>query len=350
MTKKRVLVWLSWGVDSAVAAHLLLQQGHEVTGGFMINYMADDGNCPTRTDLDEAKKVAEHLGIQLFTFDFTAEYDKLIMDYIFEGYKKGITPNPDVLCNSLVKFDLFLKEAISYGFDYVATGHYARIEKTDDGVFHLLKWVDPNKDQSYFLAGLTQEQLSRSLFPIGHLPKPEVRQVALDANLPNATRKDSQGLCFIGKVDMKEFLAQKIAKKPGDILDTSGKKVGEHDGAYFYTIGQRKWIKVGGWPALFVVKKDVENNVIVVWNESDLELYSDRLFARDWHWIGNARDLPFTAKAKIRYRQADQDVQIIAAGENRIEAIFTEKQRAITSGQVFALYDGDELVGSGIIE
>lgn len=206
----------------------------------MINYLADDGNCPTRTDLDEAKKVADFLGIQLFTFDFTVEYEKLIMEYIFEGYRKGITPNPDVLCNSLVKFDLFLKEAISYGFDYVATGHYARIEKDTNGVCHLLKGNDPNKDQSYFLAGLTQEQLSRSLFPIGNIPKPEVRKIALDAKLPNATRKDSQGLCFIGKVDMKDFLAQKIAKKPGDILDTSGKKVGEHDGAYFYTIGQRK--------------------------------------------------------------------------------------------------------------
>ncbi len=350
MTKKRVLVWLSGGVDSAVAAYLLLQQGYEVTGGFMINYLADDGNCPTRTDLDEAKKVADFLGIQLFTFDFTVEYEKLIMDYIFEWYRKGITPNPDVLCNSLVKFDLFLKEAISYGFDYVATGHYARIEKDTAGICHLLKGNDPNKDQSYFLAGLNQEQLSRSLFPIGDIPKPEVRKIALDAKLPNATRKDSQGLCFIGKVDMKDFLAQKIAKKPGDILDTSGKKVGEHDGAYFYTIGQRKWIKIWGWPALFVVKKDVDKNVVIVWDESDLDLYSDRLFAREWHWIWESRALPFDAKAKIRYRQADQDVKLTNAGDNRLEAIFPDRQRAITSGQTIAVYDGDELIGSGTIE
>ena len=210
-------------MDSAVTAYLLKQQGYDVTAGFMINYITEDENCTTKVDMKVAKEVAEFLDIPFFTFDFVEEYQKRVVDYIYEQYEKGVTPNPDILCNSLVKFKLFLEEALDYGFDAIATGHYAQVTQDENNAFHLLKGVDPNKDQSYFLAQLSQQQLSKSLFPIGHLEKPQIREIALKAGLPNAKRKDSQGICFVGKVDMKDFLSKKIPEKPGHIIDTSGK-------------------------------------------------------------------------------------------------------------------------------
>lgn len=210
--------------------------------------------------------------------------------------------------------------------------------------------MDSNKDQTYFLSRLNQFQLSHALFPIGHLTKPEVREIAREAGLPNAERKDSQGLCFIGKVSMKEFLEKRLPKKPGNILDTKGNILGQHEGAFSYTIGQRKGIQIGGGPALFVVGKDIANNTITVGTESELELYASELTAIDWHWIGSARDFPFRAKAKIRYRQDDQDIECVGDGENRVRVRFQAKQRAITSGQTIAVYDGDELIASAIIE
>nr|MDD3720367.1 tRNA 2-thiouridine(34) synthase MnmA [Candidatus Gracilibacteria bacterium] len=348
---KKVLVGLSGGVDSAVSAYLLKSAGYDVTAGFMINYLAPEGEyCPTLDDIEEAKKVAKFLDIPFFTFDYREEYNRKVLDYMYEGYKKGITPNPDVMCNKEIKFKMFLDEAIELGFDYIATGHYARIESKDE-VFHLLKGVDGNKDQSYFLAFLNQFQLSKSLFPIGHLQKSEVRKIAEEIGLPNAKRKDSQGICFVGKVDFKEFLEKKIKHIEGNIIDTSGKILGKHKGVFYYTIGQRKGIEIGGLKEpIFVIKKDIEKNELIVGTASDLALYSKSLFCNNLHFIANAYNFPIKAKAKVRYRQADQDVNVLDLGNGNIEFVFDEPQRAIASGQIVALYFGEELIASGVIE
>jgi tRNA-uridine 2-sulfurtransferase len=345
----KILVWLSGWVDSAVVAYLLKEAGHEVSCGFMINYISDTPDCPTLVDIEEARKVAEYLGLPFYTFDFREEYESRIVSYIYEGYQKWLTPNPDILCNNLVKFDCFLEEALEYGFDTIATGHYARMEERG-GFSRLLKWVDPNKDQTYFLSRLNQFQLSHALFPIGHLEKSEVREIARKAGLPNAERKDSQGLCFIGKVSMKEFLEKRLEKKPGNILDTSGKVLGTHEGAFSYTIGQRRWIEVGWGPALFVISKNIAENTITVGTEQELELYSQELTAIDWHWASEVQSFPFRAKAKIRYRQDDQEIECIQDDENRVKVLFTVPQRAVTSGQTIVVYRDDELIASGIIE
>lgn len=349
--KKRIIVWLSWWVDSAVTAYLLQNEGYEVVAGFMKNYVSDEWNCPTREDRDEAIRVAAFLGIKTFMIcDFREEYNDKVVEYIFEWYKSWITPNPDILCNSEIKFKVFLERALEFGFDYIATGHYARINETKDGVFHLLKWVDPDKDQSYFLAGLNQFQLSKALFPIGWMLKSEVRKIAEEIGLPNAKRKDSQGICFIGKTQMQKFLEKKIETKKWDIINIKWEKLGEHEWAWFYTIGQRKWIKVWWWPALFVIKKDVEKNILVVWDEKEMELYSDSLIATQWHRIGNKINLPLNANFKIRYRQLDQEWVLTDLWNDRVEINFKNPQRAIASGQVVACYMEDELVGSGVIE
>ncbi|MDP5039140.1 MAG: tRNA 2-thiouridine(34) synthase MnmA, partial [Candidatus Gracilibacteria bacterium] len=235
---KKILVGLSGGVDSAVTAYLLKEAGYDVTAGFMINYLAPEGEyCPTLEDIEVARDVASYLDIPFFSFDYIQEYEQKVLNYMYEGYKSGITPNPDIMCNSEIKFKVFLDEALSHGFDGVATGHYARIIKDESGVSHLLKGVDENKDQSYFLSGLSQFQLSKSMFPIGYLQKSEVREIAKKAGLPNALRKDSQGICFVGKVDLSKFLEKKIQHKPGNIIDTSGKVLGEHKGVFYYTVG-----------------------------------------------------------------------------------------------------------------
>ncbi|MDD5213080.1 MAG: tRNA 2-thiouridine(34) synthase MnmA [Candidatus Gracilibacteria bacterium] len=346
----RILVGLSGGVDSAVAAYLLKKEGHDVTAGFMINYMAPEGEyCPTKEDIEVAREVAAYLEIPFFTFDYVEEYSKKVLDYMYAGYQKGITPNPDIMCNSEIKFKAFLEEAMSLGFDAVATGHYARIEKKE-GFYHLLKGIDSNKDQSYFLAGLNQFQLSASLFPIGHLEKPRVREIALEAGLPNANRKDSQGICFVGKVDMHKFLEKKIEKKTGNIVDTSGKILGQHDGVFFYTIGQRKGIQIGGGPALYVVKKDLEKNELIVGTEEDMDLFNKELTASNFNFLADTLEFPFQAQAKIRYRQEDQEVKLEDLGNNRIIAKFEKAQRGIASGQIIAIYIGDELIGSGVID
>ncbi|MFA5917504.1 MAG: tRNA 2-thiouridine(34) synthase MnmA [Candidatus Gracilibacteria bacterium] len=345
---KKVLVGLSGGVDSAVSAYLLQKQGYDVTAGFMINYLDEENlNCPTKVDIKVAKEVAEYLKIPFFTFDYREEYEEKVLNYMYEGYKKGITPNPDVMCNKEIKFKMFLEEAMELGFDYIATGHYARIEEG-----HLLKGIDSTKDQSYFLAFLNQFQLSKSLFPIGHLEKSEVRKIAEEIGLPNAKRKDSQGICFVGKVDFKEFLEKRIEHKEGDIVDTSGTVLGRHKGVFYYTIGQRKGIEIGGLKEpIFVIKKDIENNRLIVGTESDLELYDDKLILKHIHFLGKKDfQFPLEAKVKIRYRQADQDCSIIKIDDDRFEIKFREKQRAIASGQIGAIYLEDELIMSGIID
>ena len=345
---KKILVGLSWWVDSAVTAYLLQQEWYEVTAGFMINYLAEDGNCPTSYDLEEAKKVADFLGINFFSFDYQDEYYNKIVEYIFEGYKQWYTPNPDILCNSEIKFKLFLEEAMNLWFDGIATGHYARIMRGDGGYFHLLKWVDANKDQTYFLAWLEQWQLARTLFPIWWMQKQQVRNKAREIGLPNAERKDSQWICFIWKVDMHKFLRQKLPVKKWKAVDTSGNQVAEHDGAWFYTIWQRRGLGISLGKPVYVVDKDVENNIIVIGEQKDLNLYSSELTTTNWHWLANPKDFPLEWKAKIRYPQEDQNCTIYPEW-NWIKALFENPQRAIASWQTFAFYQWDELVGSWTI-
>jgi tRNA-uridine 2-sulfurtransferase len=362
MTKnKKILVWLSGGVDSAVAAYLLKEQGYDVTAGFMINYLAPEGEvCPTREDIEVAKEVATYLQIPFFTFDYCDEYEQKVLNYMYEGYKKWITPNPDIMCNSEIKFRVFLDEARELGFNAVATGHYARIVE-ENGISKLLKWVDQNKDQSYFLAGLSQEQFSQALFPIGHLQKSEVREIARKARLPNAERKDSQWICFVGKVDMKEFLQKKIPHSQGDIVDIYGKILGKHKWVFYYTIGQRKGLEIWGLPEpIFVMKKDIKNNRLIVGYGKDEELFSDTLFIDELHFLRPDHPIqfppyqgemktPYKTSAKIRYRQVDQACEI-SRNENKGYIVrFENSQRAIAAGQIVAFYDGDELWGSGVI-
>ena len=358
MRKQRILVWLSWWVDSAVSAYLLKQQGYDVTAWFMINYLAPEWeSCPTKEDIKVAREVAKYLSIPFFTFDYRKEYEKEVLDYIYEWYKSWITPNPDIICNSKIKFKLFLYESLILGFDMVATWHYAQILKGENNIYHLKKWIDKSKDQSYFLAWLNQDQLSKTIFPIGHLEKIEVRKLAKKINLPNATRKDSQWICFVWKVDLIKFLEKKIKPVTWLVKNTFWDILGEHKWAFYYTIWQRKGLNIWGQAEpIFVVKKNIEKNEIIVWNKDDLQLYNDKLFMRNIHFINISlknklfeSKIVFNLKAKIRYRQEDQECKIIK-NEDKYEVRFINKQRAISSGQICAIYNDDELIMSGVIE
>ncbi len=393
---KRVVVGLSGGVDSSVAAYLLQQQGYEVIGLFMKNWHDDSvtisNECPWLEDSNDALLVAEKLGIPFQTVDLSEQYKEKIVDYMFNEYEKGRTPNPDVLCNREIKFDVFMKIALSLGADFVATGHYCRkgeIEVDGKKVFQLLAGADTNKDQSYFLCQLSQEQLSKSLFPIGELTKPEVREIATQMELVTAEKKDSQGLCFIGKVRLPEFLQQKLQQKEGlivqiDKLDSvynkeelkfdsieevlasearnipynpeMGKVVGKHQGAHYFTTGQRKGLNVGGTKEpLFIIATNVETNTIYtgLGNEHP-GLFKKALFIdqSEIHWIREDLTLAIgastTVMARIRYRQPLQKA-ILHQFENGMYVQFEESQSAITEGQFVAWYLEDELVGSGVI-
>jgi tRNA-uridine 2-sulfurtransferase len=390
--KKRVVVGLSGGVDSSVAAYLLQQQGYEVIGMFMKNWHDDSvtisNECPWLDDSNDAMIVAQHLGIPFQAIDLSVEYKARIVDYMFEEYQRGRTPNPDVLCNREIKFDVFLKNALKLGADFVATGHYVRkgeLEEDGKRIYQLLSGKDPNKDQSYFLCQLTQEQLSRSLFPVGELLKPQVRAIAKKAGLVTADKKDSQGLCFIGKVHLPDFLQQRLVAKKGIVVDlpvtapafqngysdgdlvalttpykleaAQGRIVGEHNGAHYYTVGQRKGLKLGGHPQpLFVIGTDTRENIIYTgMGENHPGLYRKGLFisARDEHWI--REDLKLTSgqsrkcMARIRYRQ-QLDACTIYKRQEGLYIIFDKPQKSITPGQFAAWYDGEELIGSGIID
>ena len=388
----RIVVGLSGGVDSSVAAYLLKQQGHEVIGLFMRNWHDTtgtlEGDCPWYDDQVFAELVAKRLDIEFHYIDLSAEYRKRVVDYMFSEYEAGRTPNPDVLCNREIKFDVFLKEALKLGAEKVATGHYCRLDEWTDneGVKHykLLAGSDPNKDQSYFLCQLTQEQLSYAMFPIGDLLKPEVRRIAEEQKLATAKRKDSQGICFVGKVDLPVFLQQKLKAKEGNVHEIlphsprfikdcnpedykilsepyrltvrDGKKIGTHQGAHFYTIGQRKGLGIGGRKeSLFVIGTDVEQNVVFV-GEGDNHpgLYRKvlHILPEEIHWVDNIDVMTEGERriynVRIRYRQPLQQAELVMDSDG-LYIIFDEAQRGITSGQFAAWYDGDNLAGSGVI-
>lgn len=352
MQKKRVLVWLSWWVDSAVSAALLLEQWYEVVWWFMKNYVSDKWNCTTFKDAEEAIKVAKFLWIELLSFDLQKEYQERIIDYIFEWYSKWITPNPDVLCNNLIKFDVFLNRAIEQWFDYIATGHYARI-KEKNWVYHLLQWVDSRKDQSYFLSWLNQYQLSKSIFPLWEMTKQQVREKAKEIWLPNAERRDSQWLCFIWNVPIRTFLMQKFPKKEWDILDLNWKKVWTHQWAYFYTIGQKQWLWLNF--KAYVYRIDIENNILYVTDKDSEELKTKTLIAKNWHWIcpimeSEILNLKKNLSGKIRYRQIPAVECNLEKMDNwDMKVSFVNEQWAVAPGQAFVAYDWVECIWNWII-
>ncbi len=348
----RVVVGLSGGVDSAVAALLLKQQGYDVTGLFMKNWEEDDteSRCSAEEDLKAARAVCAQLGIELKTVNFSAEYWDRVFHYFLEEHKRGRTPNPDVLCNKEIKFKAFLDHALDLGADLIATGHYAHVEK-HDGVYRLLKARDTQKDQTYFLYALGQAPLSHALFPVGHLTKPEVRELARAAGLRNYDRKDSTGICFIGERDFKSFLARYLPAQPGDIRTLTGEHLGRHDGLMYYTLGQRHGLGIGGaGEAWYVARKDMATNTLyVVQGEQHPALFSGGLTAGDLQWVaGTAPALPRRCAAKSRYRQPDQDC-VLSATVDGVAVHFDQPQRAITPGQAVVFYDGDECLGGGTI-
>jgi len=389
---KRVVVGLSGGVDSSVAAYLLKQQGYDVIGMFMRNWHNSDvvksNSCSWVEDSNDALLIADRLNIPYHVIDLSKEYKERIVDYMFSEYEKGRTPNPDVLCNREIKFDVFLKAAQELDTDYVATGHYCRKVTGNDGIFHLLAGIDPNKDQSYFLCQLSQEQLKQALFPIGGLLKSEVREIARKAGLITAEKKDSQGLCFIGKVDLPTFLQQQLKSVKGDIIEigadlpslkeyhhipatpenvevlarpftfnhSDGIKVGEHQGAHFYTVGQRKGLHIGGRPhPSFVLQIDTQQNTVFSGQQSDhpgLNRYALKIHSDEIHHVNPSYRLnpgeSVQMDVRIRYRQPLQKALLIQKTDG-LYILFDELQKGITPGQFAAWYQGEELIGSGVI-
>lgn len=354
---KHVIVGMSGGVDSAVAALLLIQQGYKVEGLFMKNWEEDDTSeiCSAEEDLKDASAVCEQLSIPLHTVNFSSEYWDRVFEYFLAEYKAGRTPNPDVMCNKEIKFKAFLDYALGLGADSIATGHYARIDQQDNR-YRLLKGVDTNKDQSYFLHTLGQKQLEKSLFPIGELQKPTVRMIAEENNFANATKKDSTGICFIGERNFREFLQRYLPAQPGEIQTPEGKTIGSHQGLMYYTLGQRQGLGIGGqkdtnedpW---YVMGKDLDNNILLVAQGHDHPmLFNSELTAIDVHWVsGDAPETPLQCKAKIRYRQEDQPCTIIRLENNTCDVVFKDPQRAIAPGQSVVFYSGDECLGGGVI-
>ncbi len=349
----KVTVGISGGVDSAVAALQLQRAGHEVMGLFMKNWEEDDtvDQCSAEEDLKMARAVCDHLGIPLRTVNFSTEYWDRVFSYFLFEYGAGRTPNPDVLCNKEIKFRAFLDHALASGANRMATGHYARIDN-HEGRYRLLKARDAIKDQSYFLYLLGQDALAHTLFPVGDLTKKEVRRMAQEAGLPNHDRQDSTGICFIGERKFKSFLARYLPARPGEMRTLGGVRKGQHDGTMYYTIGQRHGLGIGGeGKAWYVVSKDIAGNVLYVeQGEHHPALYSEGLFAGQWHWIGGVTP-PSTGRylAKIRYRQPDQVCTIIRNNDS-LRIAFATPQRAVTPGQSVVLYDGEECLGGGIIE
>ena len=355
---KTVVIGMSGGVDSSVAALLLREQGYNVVGLFMQNWDETDENgcCTAEDDFSDVRRVCSVLDIPYYTVNFAREYMDRVFSYFLAEYKAGRTPNPDVLCNREIKFGPFLEEAKKLGADYIATGHYCKIAH-ENGVHLLQKAKDNNKDQSYFLNQLSQNQLADVLFPLQDIEKPLVREIALKNGLATAKKKDSTGICFIGERNFRKFLSTYLPAKPGKILDLTGKQVGEHEGLMYYTLGQRKGLYLGGirgeetqgrW---FVVRKDLQNNVLYVSHGDESPLYSKSCEVTGFNWIpAKPTAKEFVCKAKFRYRQPDQDVTVRINDDGTLHIDFAEKQRAVTEGQYAVLYDGINCLGGGVIE
>lgn len=352
----RIVVGISGGVDSSVAAYLLKKQGHDVIGLFMINWDEQDGQCTAEEDYEDVKRVCTKIGIPYFSVNYSKEYYDRVFKYFLDEYKAGRTPNPDVLCNREIKFGPFLEKAKQLGADMIATGHYAKtIQK--DGKTYLLKAKDLTKDQSYFLNQLSQAQLSSVIFPLADIEKTEVRKIAKELGLSTAEKKDSTGICFIGERNFKNFLKTYLPAKPGEIRTLDEKVVGRHDGLMYYTIGQRRGLNLGGtkdgnenrW---FVLKKDLKNNVLYVCHGEGEELFSNGLYASEFNWIPEVpQEKEFDCFAKFRYRQSDQKVHVKVIDKTHIQVDFFEPQRAITEGQFVVLYTEEGIcLGGGIID
>jgi len=363
---QRVVVGLSGGVDSAVTAYLLKQQGYEVIGIFMKNWEDDDNSefCSSNIDFVDAAAVADVIGIEIEHVNFAAEYKDRVFAEFLREYQAGRTPNPDILCNAEIKFKAFLDHALRLGAEKIATGHYARVRLNPaTGLYELLKGLDPSKDQSYFLHRLNQAQLSKTLFPVGELLKTEVRRIAAEIGLPNAKKKDSTGICFIGERPFRDFLNQYIAKEPGPIKNDKGHTIGQHVGLSFYTLGQRQGLGIGGLKAKgaqrgggehapwFVARKDMEKNTLwVVQGHDHPWLQSDALAALDASWVAGHAPLAGGYAAKTRYRQADAPCRLATNADAGFSLAFDEPQWAVTPGQSAVVYDGDVCLGGGVIQ
>lgn len=352
----RIVVGMSGGVDSSVAALLLKEQGYDVIGVFMKNWDDTDetGRCTAEEDAEDVRRVCAKLDIPCYTVNFEKQYYDKVFAYFLEEYRRGRTPNPDVMCNREIKFGEFLQKALDLGASFIATGHYARVEQRD-GTYRLLRGVDPNKDQTYFLHALNQRQLSKAMFPVGHLPKPRVRELALQAGLATARKKDSTGVCFIGERNFKQFLGGFLPARPGEIRTLDGEVKGRHDGLMYYTLGQRQGLGIGGsgtgepW---FVAGKDLTANTLyVVQGESHPALYSSSLETEEINWISGEPPADGTrCTAKFRYRQPDQGVTVYHRAGGSCEVVFDGPQKAVTPGQSVVFYDGELCLGGGIID
>ncbi|MEP7155118.1 MAG: tRNA 2-thiouridine(34) synthase MnmA [Betaproteobacteria bacterium] len=358
MSKKRIVVGLSGGVDSSVSALLLKQQGYDVVGLFMKNWEDDDDDeyCSTRQDFIDAAAAADVIGIDFEAVNFAAEYKDRVFAEFLREYAAGRTPNPDVLCNAEIKFKAFLDHAVALGAEKIATGHYARVREVD-GRFELLKGLDTGKDQSYFLHRLNQHQVSRAIFPVGDLQKSDVRKLARDAGLPNHAKKDSTGICFIGERPFREFLQRYLPREPGDMISPEGKRIGRHEGLMYYTLGQRQGLGIGGtrdgdgepW---FVAEKRLDKNQLVVVQGHDHPLLlKNDLEAQDAAWVSGESPRPEQENyaAKTRYRQADAPCQLVAANDAAFELNFSDAQWAVTPGQSAVIYAGEVCLGGGVI-
>ncbi|MDP7977493.1 tRNA 2-thiouridine(34) synthase MnmA [Bacillus multifaciens] len=350
----RVVIGMSGGVDSSVAAMLLKKQGYDVIGIFMKNWDDTDENgvCTATEDYNDVIEVCNQIGIPYYAVNFEKQYWEKVFTYFLDEYRAGRTPNPDVMCNKEIKFKAFLEHAMALGADYVATGHYARVAYID-GEYKMLRGVDDNKDQTYFLNQLGQDQLSKTLFPLGELKKPQIREMAKEAGLATAAKKDSTGICFIGERNFKDFLSNYLPAQPGQMQTLSGEVKGKHDGLMYYTIGQRHGLGIGGngdpW---FAVGKNLKENILYVEQGFHNELlYGDEVFATNVSWVSDKlKEKEFACTAKFRYRQADNGVKVQIVDENTIRILCDEPIRAITPGQAVVFYDGDECLGGATID